>query len=127
LTCDKGDTTAAPHGSYRATCINLTVRTGILFANCRAKNGENVNTWLRAYAKCRGDIGNNDGLLRCNNGLATPPGSYTKSCVNIFNNDGELNAQCKTKSQQWKRPVLAGFAACRGDIGNNDGSLTCAK
>jgi hypothetical protein len=125
LTCDKGDKGAPPAGSYHATCTNPNVKDGVLFASCKANNGEAVNTWLHKYASCRSDINNNDGLLRCNNGLSAPGGTYTQTCTNIFNNSGELSAQCKTKGGQLKRTLLANFADCKGKIGNDDGNLKC--
>ena len=107
------------------TCTNPNVKDGVLFASCKANNGEAVNTWLHKYASCRSDINNNDGLLRCNNGLSAPGGTYTQTCTNIFNNSGELSAQCKTKGGQLKRTLLANFADCKGKIGNDDGNLKC--
>jgi hypothetical protein len=116
-----------PPGSYQGSCTNPHVTGGILFASCKGKGGEVVQTSLRGIANCHGDIGNNDGLLRCNNGMTPPRGSYSQSCTNVFNNTGELSAQCRSKSGELIRTALANFSLCQGDISNNDGRLQCAR
>ena len=61
-----------PNGSYRASCNNIRVsRTDsdpghiTLFADCRKIDGTSVAAALSAVNFCRGDISNNNGVLRC--------------------------------------------------------------
>ncbi len=55
-----------PPGSYQQSCQNIRVRGDQLTARCTNAQG----TWIRstlAFGGCRGDIGNSNGQLTCNN------------------------------------------------------------
>jgi hypothetical protein len=55
-----------PPGSYQQSCQNIRVRGDQLTARCTNAQG----TWIRstlAIGSCRGDIGNSNGQLTCNN------------------------------------------------------------
>jgi hypothetical protein len=54
-----------------------------------------------------------------------PPGSYTKSCVNVGVQGDSLVANCRRADGHEDRSALAGFRRCVGDIGNNNGTLEC--
>jgi hypothetical protein len=125
LSCNKGG--GPPAGTYQSSCQNLNVKNGTLYAACRPMSGGLVNTWLHNYVNCSGNISNQDGDLRCNNGLPVPRGTYAQSCNTVFNNSGDLSAHCKKRDGGWERPILASFASCKGNIGNNDGKLICEK
>jgi CVNH domain/Astacin (Peptidase family M12A) len=124
LDCPKN---GPPAGSYTQSCNNRSVSGAALYASCRRKNGAYTNSFIRDFHLCTGDIGNNDGNLNCANGLAIPAGSYRKSCNGMFNNSGLLIAFCRKKSGSWQWSTLGDFAGCHGDIGNNDGTLSCAR
>jgi hypothetical protein len=124
LSCPKNN---PPPGSYAQSCSKLNMVNGILFVNCRAIDGSTNNTFLRNVTRCVGDISNQNGWLRCQNGLSLPSGSYAATCRDMFNNSGEINGYCRTRGGSWNRTSLDDFAGCRGDIGNIDGNLTCAR
>jgi hypothetical protein len=63
-----------PQGSYLSSCTNVRMEGGSLTAICRRADGREQRTALRDFNQCIGDIGNNNGVLRCNRGQATTPG-----------------------------------------------------
>jgi hypothetical protein len=54
-----------PRGDYAQTCRNITVRGGTLRAECQTREGRWVRTELGDVERCRGEIQNIDGQLRC--------------------------------------------------------------
>jgi hypothetical protein len=54
-----------PPGSYRQTCRNITMRGSTLRAECDTGQGRWVWTELPDVDRCRGEIQNIDGQLRC--------------------------------------------------------------
>ena len=57
----------APQGSYLESCRHIAMRGDTLFANCRRIDG----SWQRTAVdvdRCRGDIANINGHLRCGGG-----------------------------------------------------------
>jgi len=63
------------------------------------------------------------GIMR-NPRVEPPPGSYRNSCQEIEMNGDDLYAQCRARDGQWVRTRLDHADQC-GDIGNNNGQLTC--
>jgi Astacin (Peptidase family M12A) len=59
--------------------------------------------------------------------LENTRGIFQKELHNYFNNDGDLQARCKTKNGNWQHSILEAFATCKGGIGNNDGNLSCSR
>ncbi len=56
---------AGPSGPYQATCRDISVRGGTLYAVCQTRRAQWVRTQIRVD-ECRGaQIGNNDGRLQC--------------------------------------------------------------
>lgn len=55
----------APNGSYVQTCQNINMSGNTLQASCQKKNGKLKNTSLNNVNRCRGDIANDNGKLRC--------------------------------------------------------------
>src|SRR5690606_9776075 len=53
-----------------------------------------------------------------------PRGSYTQSCNDISVRGGRLYAQC-TDTRRNRHATSIDASACRGDIGNVNGLLTC--
>lgn len=53
-----------PWGSFRSTCKNEEIRSGVLYARCKDRRGNWKNARLDSYQGCR-DIVNNDGNLVC--------------------------------------------------------------
>ena len=125
LTCQKsGD---VPAGSYTNTCINPSVDGTTLTAICRNKRGHTHPTVLKNIDECRGDINNNDGTLACDRAGHVPPGSYTKTCIDIALSGQTLTAKCRDKVDYWIEAQLAEIDLCQGDITNIDGNLSCNK
>lgn len=56
---------AAPRGSYLGSCSDVGVRGDTLVATCRRRDGRPTRTSLAGFNRCIGDIGNDDGVLRC--------------------------------------------------------------
>ncbi|WP_437280605.1 hypothetical protein WME90_08600 [Sorangium sp. So ce375] len=54
-----------PRGSYLRTCRDVRTERGSLFARCEDRRGNFNRTRLVDYRRCRGDIENDDGRLRC--------------------------------------------------------------
>ncbi len=63
-----------PQGSYLGSCTNIRMEGRTLTAVCRRADGREQRTALGDVNQCIGDIGNNNGVLRCNRGQAPAPG-----------------------------------------------------
>jgi hypothetical protein len=69
-------------GSYAQSCRSITTLDGgYISAECADEKGRFVTSFLQAAA-CKGDIGNNNGMLNCSGAVATtakpdllPPGA----------------------------------------------------
>lgn len=117
LSCNRGDS-APPNGSYKASCYNLNVEKNNLYATCRNVNGD----WKEAslpLGYCNYEIYNIDGVLAC----TLPYGTYQHSCRNARVLNGQLYAECRTRSGAWA--ATAAPAACSRDLANDDGTLKC--
>jgi len=70
------DTTELPPGTYRKTCINISVSGTTLNALCRKSSGTRISAQLNNYASAgTRDIANCEGVLtigRCPSSLALP-------------------------------------------------------
>jgi len=60
-----------PNGSYQRSCTQLHWSGSTLVAECRRTDGRYTGTGLADAARCRSDIANIDGQLRCGGGA--PP------------------------------------------------------
>ena len=96
LVCDRGS--AAPRGSYQASCSHADVLGGSLEAVCRNNGRGQGRTTLANVATCRGDISNNNGLLFCNRGATPPAGSYAQTCRAMHVDGNTLSGQCRTRN-----------------------------
>lgn len=112
-----------PDGSYRQSCGNIWMQDNMLSADCGSTHS---NLDIRG---CTGDIANIHGLLTCPKGNGpAPPGSYQKSCVDIFVAGTVLTARCETISKQWAAPTrLPNYPSCGGAIENINGKLSCGS
>src|SRR3954465_13967384 len=54
-----------------------------------------------------------------------PPGSYRQSCSDARIEGGALVATCRTANGAGQRTALPAVNRCIGDIGNNNGVLSC--
>ncbi|WP_437908009.1 hypothetical protein WME95_09005 [Sorangium sp. So ce327] len=54
-----------PRGSYLQTCRNVRTERGTLFARCEDRRGNFHDTRMVDWRRCRGDIENDNGRLRC--------------------------------------------------------------
>jgi hypothetical protein len=111
---------AAPRGSYHDSCSGIVVKDGVVYAQCRTREGAYVSA--SSSVECRGEIQNDDGRLQC---VRVPPGSYFATCKNIVVGQASLTATCQTASGQWQQTTLGGYRSCYGDIRNENGNLTC--
>ncbi|HKD78708.1 MAG TPA: CVNH domain-containing protein [Candidatus Angelobacter sp.] len=124
-----------PSGSYQQTCRNIDVRGEILVANCQDSDGRWEATQLRDYRTCGSDIINDNGALRCNNGVAAvqepgypagvPGGSYTQTCQEIRIHGDDLEARCQNSNGDWHKTKLDDYQKCHGDVANDNGTLRC--
>jgi CVNH domain len=131
-----------PQGSYVQTCQNVHVGGDDLHARCQTHDGGWRDAKLDDYNKCRGDIVNDDGHLRCVSGAPVggaysapgtyagpigPNGSYTRNCMDIHVDGDDLKARCQTNSGDVRDAKLDDYRKCRSDIINDDGRLRCQK
>ncbi|MGK4006770.1 CVNH domain-containing protein [Sorangium sp. So ce1036] len=119
-----------PEGSYRRTCWNIRIDRGTLFATCQDRRGRLHETYLQQYWLCRGDIENDNGMLRCADhrpGDRAPEGSYRRTCWNIRTDRGTLFATCQDRRGRHHETYLQQYWLCRGDIENDDGRLRCVE
>ena len=121
-----------PRGSYQSTCSDFYTDGNTLGATCRTKYGDNVDTSLRNYNDCDGDIANSNGRLVCvdaddddQDGGWTPRGSYRDTCRRINVEARTLEAECQDRYGRWRYTELDNFQSCRGDIYNQNGILGC--
>ncbi len=146
-------TGAGPAGSYLQSCQNVQAKGDDLHARCRTSSGDMRDAKLDDYAKCRGDIANEDGHLRCLPGTPVggaygargpygrapygragygqygnvngPSGSYLQSCTDVHIGGDDLHARCQTTDGNWRDAKLDDYKKCTGDIVNEDGHLHC--
>ena len=142
---------AQPSGSYQRSCEDIRYSGGQLTATCGGLGGGARTTVINA-GQCRGDIGNNNGVLSCagatatslrlepnrtiggggrgrtddrnDRGRSTFDGSYRRSCQNVSTSGSRLTASCDT-GRGWRRTSTLDTARCRGDVSNNGGILSC--
>jgi hypothetical protein len=123
--------------SYTQTCKDIKSHGDDLEARCKTTNGDWHNTKLDDFKKCRGEIVNEDGNLRCvattNGGpgryqnVNGPNGSYVQTCQEIKASGDDLHARCQTSDGNWHGTKLDDYNKCHGDIFNDNGNLRCAK
>jgi len=133
-----------PRGSFTQTCRDISVRWNVLRARCQNRDGQWVETSLDQYSRCKSEITNEDGQLRCGyagrgwgrdhdrdgddrgRGYA-PRGSYAQTCRDIRTHGNNLSAICQNVNSQWIGSTLNNFDRCSGDIVNDDGRLDCTR
>lgn len=131
-----------PMGSFTQTCMGIHVGGDDLHARCQTRDGGWKDAKLDDYNKCRGDIVNDDGHLRCVSGAPVgasygapgayagglgPNGSYTRNCMDIRVQGDDLHARCQTNGGDMRDAKLDDYKKCRSDIINDDGHLRCQK
>jgi CVNH domain-containing protein len=130
----------APSGSYQQSCRNVGVDGSTLYASCRNGNGEWQSARLPDFQRCAGEIGNDNGTLRCdmrvnndrparegNRQNGVPTGNYAQTCRDIRTNGNALEATCEQRNGEWTRTALQDFNQCTSSIENIDGRLECTK
>ena len=55
-----------------------------------------------------------------------PPGTYLRSCGEVYLEGDTLVAACRRMDGAPRRTSLPGVRGCVGDIGNRNGRLTCS-
>lgn len=137
LTCDQSK--GLPAGDYAASCRDMRMRFGWLYAHCQTTDGNWVDTSLPA-GRCNGGISNINGQLTCTNisaqdwdrggnigRLYGPRGSYRETCRDIQVSRNRLRARCQTASGNWVNTALDNYGSCAGDIVNDNGQLGCTR
>jgi CVNH domain len=137
LQCDESK--GLPAGDYAASCSDLRMRFGWLYARCQTRDGNWVDTSLPA-ARCNGGISNINGQLTCANIAARewdnggsflrlygPRGSYRETCRDIQVSRNQLRALCQNSSGNWVNSNLDNYGSCVGDIVNDNGQLECTR
>lgn len=133
-----------PGGSYTQSCQDVRQHGDDLEARCPTSNGDWKDTKLDDYNKCRGEIVNDNGKLRCvtgvyggagapvgayQGGYGLPAGAfsgpYTQNCKDIKSHGDDLEARCKTVNGDWHNTKLDDYRKCKGQIVNEDGNLKC--
>lgn len=133
-----------PGGSYTQSCQDVRHHGDDLEARCPTANGDWKDTKLDDYNKCRGEIVNDNGKLRCvtgvyggagapvgayQGGYGLPAGAfsgpYTQNCKDIKSHGDDLEARCKTVNGDWHNTKLDDYRKCKGQIVNEDGNLKC--
>lgn len=130
-------------GAYTQTCKDIKSHGDDLEARCKTVNGDWHNTKLDDYRKCKGQIVNEDGNLKCVAGDYAgigrpgypagsyqgnlPAGSYTQSCDGIRVHGDDLEAHCQTRDGGSRDAKLDDFQKCKSEIINDDGKLRCEK
>jgi hypothetical protein len=146
LRCSRSGGVAAglPGGSYTKSCQDVHAHGDDLEARCPTANGDWKDTKLDDYNKCRGEIVNDNGKLRCITGVYGGPGApvgayqggygspvggfsgpYTQNCKDIKSHGDDLEARCKTVNGDWNNTKLDDYRKCKGQIVNDDGNLKC--
>lgn len=146
LRCSRSGGVAAglPGGSYTQSCQDVRQHGDDLEARCPTANGDWKDTKLDDYNKCRGEIVNDNGKLRCITGVYGSPGApvgayqsgygapasafsgpYTQNCKDIKSHGDDLEARCKTVNGDWRNTKLDDYRKCHGQIINDDGNLKC--
>ena len=130
-----GNQAGLPNGSYTQTCQEIRVHGDDLEARCQTTDGNWHKTKLDDFQKCRGDVSNENGTLRCVAGAYSPgyqgaypaPGgaSYTQTCKDIKSHGDHLEARCKTVNGDWVHTSLDDYRKCHGQIINDNGNLRC--
>jgi hypothetical protein len=127
-----------PNGSYTQSCQDVHIDGDDLKARCQTADGSWHNAKLDDYQKCRGDVVNENGKLRCVNGAFTPGYAggyrgpvgvvgtpYTQTCKDIKSHGDELEARCKNNNGDWQNTSIHDYRKCHGQIVNQDGALRC--
>jgi hypothetical protein len=134
-----------PGGSYTQSCQDVHASGDDLHARCPTATGDWKDTKLDDYNKCRGEIVNDNGKLRCVTGVYGGPGGapvgayqggynspvggfsgpYTRNCKDIKSHGDDLEARCKTVNGDWNNTKLDDYRKCKGEIVNDNGSLRC--
>ena len=127
-----------PNGSYTQSCQDIHVSGDDLKARCQTASGDWHDAKLDDYQKCRGDVVNENGKLRCVNGAYAPgyPAGYhgpigvvgtpyTQTCKDIKSHGDELEARCKNNNGDYQNTSLHDYRKCHGQVVNQDGALRC--
>jgi hypothetical protein len=110
------------------SCTGSFMDGATLHSSCKTITGAYVEATLGNLGACRSTISNINGVLTCVSGTGPiPSGSYTRSCLNIFVTPTSVTASCRTEKNNERSSTLMNPAACRTQIENSDGFLTCVK
>jgi hypothetical protein len=133
-----------PSGSYRQTCRDPRVEGSVLYATCANNDSSWQNTSLPDFRRCRTEIINDNGNLRCSAERGTwqrgyghdrdrdrregvPPGNYVRTCRDIRISGATLQANCEKKNGKWRESSLRDFNRCTRGIENDNGKLVCGR
>lgn len=130
---DRGDDRTdrrVPPGSYQESCQNERVDGGDLLADCADRNGRMRHSELQNFQRCRDDINNDNGVLRCgdnegaDDGYAVPSGTWRASCRDYRVTRNILVAECRDRRGRWV-DTSVDLRNCRLGVSNVNGNLVC--
>ncbi|MCE9522777.1 MAG: hypothetical protein K8S25_10140 [Alphaproteobacteria bacterium] len=138
LTCamnddaNPGGGASVPPGSYQSSCQNERVDGGDLLADCADRNGRTRHSELQNFRRCRDDINNDNGELRCgdnddagNDGdFTVPSGTWRASCRDYRVTRNVLVAECRDRYGRWVDSSVD-LRSCRLGVSNVNGNLVC--
>ena len=125
LVC-KRDGPPPPAGGYLESCRDVWIEGQTLHAKCRTITGAELDTTLNNIGQCRTPIVNINSTLSCVTGSgAIPAGTYQQTCGHIVVSANLLSASCRTIGNGTRESQLANPGACRSEVQNRDGFLTC--
>lgn len=120
-----------PDGSYQQSCRNERTERADLFADCADRNGRWRQAELSNYRFCRGDIANDNGVLRCDrtddgddDDYTVPTGSWRATCRDYRVDRSRLYAECRDGLRRWVETSVD-LRSCRQGVVNENGRLTC--
>ena len=115
--------------SFQQSCHEIHIKKRNIQASCLKSNGAVIQTNLRNWKKCSGDIANQNGKLHCNEKVehTNINGSFLQTCASITFNGQNIQAICQKMNGEWMQTHLFYANTCKGDIANLDGHLQCLK
>lgn len=128
LLCNRG--IAPPKGTYVESCRDTWMDRTTLRSTCKGA-GSHDDTWYHTHiadvAACKTPVANIYGCLACDKGDKVPAGTYHTTCCGNTRHGDLLSAACQTRDGNWNRSTFDLAAACRTDVYNLDGFLTCMR
>lgn len=134
--CMGGNCPIPTGGPWLASCIDPHTTGNILYAKCKTKNGQYVNTSANLYYCQPNTLLNDNGNLRCTygnsdcgiqNNCKISYGSWAEQCLFPHTSGNMLYATCRNKEGVWNGTQID-LSKCKPNtLSNNDGKLQCTS